>query len=290
MKLGILVVYLVPENDAPILDLHLAQIQKHTDIPFTIYAGTQRLDPKLHERLALYPHLKIPALAPTDLRNAGEHSYYLEQLVRVAIEDGATHLVTLHVDSFPIRSGWAQEFARQLSAGRPLLVVDYGPYTACLFFLRDFYLVHQPRLLLTADERASQDYKRFAEKNAHIDHSGVGYLYRAFCNGLDWVQLKETQKGTGLGSIYQDAIFHLHGTARLAGTPNPSTPSLTARALYRIRGTLRAVVPKAVRRWAWRNFGDILVRVFDRNLIGYSKQQLLDDPDKYLKYMRTGKR
>lgn len=289
MKLGILVVYLVPENDAPLLDLHLAQIQKHTDIPFTIYAGAQRLDPKLRNELALRPHVKIPALAPTDLRNAGEHSYYLEQLVGVAIQDGATHLVTLHVDSFPIRTGWAREFACQLSARHPLMVVDYGPYTACLFFSRDFYLANHPRLLLTPDEHASEEYKRFAEKIVHIDHSGLGYLYRAFCNGLDWIDMKETQKGTGLGSIYQDAIFHLHGTVRLADTPNPSKLSRTARALYRVRATLRAIVPKGVRRWAWRNFGDILVRVFDRNLIGYSKQQLLDNPEKYLEYMRTGK-
>jgi hypothetical protein len=290
MNLGILVFYLVSEEDEEIFDLHLAQIQKHTQVPYTIYAGANRLAPKLRAKLVGDPHVKICALAATNLRNAAEHSFCLEQLARIAIKDGATHLVTLHTDSFPIRDGWAEELASHLSSTRAFAAIDYGPYSACLFFSRDFYLTHQPRFLLSDNELASEQYKRFSKRFAHINHSGSGFFFKAFCNGLAWFPLVETQKGSALGNIYNDAIFHLHGTARLADTASRSAPPRTVRALYRLRGALRAAVPKRVRRWAWQHFGDTLVRVFDRNVIAYSKQELLENPDAYLEYMRSGKK
>jgi hypothetical protein len=178
MKLGIIAVYLLAEDDDKLLDLHLDQIRRHTSAPYTIYAGANRLLPKFIARLQERPEVRICSLDSTDQRNAAENAFYLEQLVKIAINDGATHLVTMHPDSFPIRDGWVEEFDHR--AGTGLAALDSGPYTACLFLTRDFYLDHQPHFLLSDAEYASTMYREFSKHHAHLLHSGIGYIFRAF--------------------------------------------------------------------------------------------------------------
>jgi hypothetical protein len=59
MKLGILVVYLVTEEDERLLDIHLSQIEKTTSVPFRIYAVANRLQPRFRERIESLPYVTI---------------------------------------------------------------------------------------------------------------------------------------------------------------------------------------------------------------------------------------
>lgn len=290
MKLGIVVVYLVGEDDKELLDLHLKQILKHTSAPFTIYAGANRLQPKFQLRLQRNPEIKLCPLISTDQRDAAENSFYLEQLVKIAIDDGTTHIVTLHVDSFPIRDGWVEELSRK-ACGKAFATIDRGPYTSCLFFTRDFYLDHQPHFLLSDAEHSSEAYKKFSRQHLHVLHSGTGYLYRAFVDGLTWCTLNETNLNDAFGVVYDGSIFHLHGNARLSDIPPQSmlNKPRVARMLRKTRVLARAVVPWRTRRVLWDNFGDSLSSL-DKPAMAIAKKKMLENPDAYFGQVRTGKK
>src|SRR5512143_2978557 len=108
MRLAIAVVYLVADSDDDkLLEVHLDQIEKNTPEPYVLYAAANRLPENLRHALARHPNVSILDLPTTELRGSLENAFYLELLVKAAIEDGATHVCTLHMDSFPVRPGWA---------------------------------------------------------------------------------------------------------------------------------------------------------------------------------------
>ena len=83
-------------------------IRTFTNVPYTIYGSVSRLSLDRRQKLATYPEIQQFDFPPTDLRGHLEHGYYLDRLAEAAIQDGATHIVTLHLDSFPVCLGWIQ--------------------------------------------------------------------------------------------------------------------------------------------------------------------------------------
>jgi hypothetical protein len=324
MKLGIAVVYLVGERNEPLLDLHLGQIEKHTQIPFTIYAAVNRLLPQFREKLARHPHVKIcdcqtyqegsglwrhdAAKAATQgLAAVGskyEHSFYLEQLIRAAIEDGVTHVSMLHVDSFPIRSGWAVELAGKLSDRCVLAAItrdektDYKPLTACILYHRDFYLKYQPRLLLSQEQFDSADYKRYCQAQPHVTDSGFGYGFKMFMEGLTWYPLLKSNKGGNhaqFASVHGDLIFHLHAAAFVESTRTVGFTKSTQerRGVGKLVVRLaRALLPPALRQRVRKTLPQRIrdpQEYVDRQAWERERQRLFDDPEGYLDYLRTGR-
>ena len=106
MQLGIVVVYQASMEHAELFNIHLNQIDRCTDVPYTIYAAANRSTPEIRALLADRPRVRICNCPSTDLRGLWEHSFYLEELVKTAVEDGVTHIAVLHMDSFPILPGW----------------------------------------------------------------------------------------------------------------------------------------------------------------------------------------
>lgn len=323
MKLGIAVVYMVSERNERLLDLHLSQIEKNTTIPYTIYGSANRLLPRFREKLEANLHVKI---CPCETYVAGsgllahereqqaanglvrqdckyEHSWYLEQLIRQAIDDGVTHVALFHVDSFPVRYGWDRELIARFS-GRCVLagVVrdtkrDYKPLTAGMLFPREFYLKYQPKLVLTQEQLDSPAYQQYCQACPHCGDSGAGYGFRMFMEGLTWHPLVRSNLGGHhalFGSVHGDMIFHLMATAvvdqqnDVGYTVRPSQRKGLVGAMARLSIRL---VPNALRRRARTHLSARIKkwhRSDDRQEWERERALLLEDPEAYLAYLRTG--
>ena len=297
MKLGIVVVYLLSVENAPLLDLHLKQIERCTLVPYTIYGMALRLDPALLQRLLAHPHVEICACPPTDLMTGFEHAHYLQCLVERALKDGCSHVVTLHVDSFPLQRGWAQTLADKLNSEQPLAVVSPGQYTACLFFRREFYEQHRPALRLTEEQKASMLHQAPGRKFKLNDESGAGYLFAAYEAGLSWHALRDTRRAASPDntfSVFDEMIFHLGGVNRRQVGARQHRPvgaeSLPHRMMTPLLRTAwrlsRIALTPAVRHALWRAVGPrqqhrILDPVIEP-VTERTKQELLNDPDAFL--------
>jgi hypothetical protein len=303
MNLGILVVYLVDEENEALLDLHLRQIESCTTVPYTLYAAVNRLPAQFIGKLQHHSHIKICECLPTDLRGKKEHSFYLECLVREAIQDTVTHIVTLHVDSFPIRRGWIEDLTQRLSPSCPLVTLNRMS-TACLLFPRDFYVHYCPRFLLSEADRSSDQFKLFCEQWNPIDHSGTGYGFKAFCEGFSMSYLKEgnTNAQDTFGIIYEDLMFHLVGAAGIGLSQerkNKTTPrSLNALLLSHLRRVhrplnasmkrlVKLILPASLRRALSEK---VYSEVTAGRLYKEAREELLSDPEAYWEYLRTGRR
>ncbi len=228
MKLGIVTVYLVSEDNEKLLEIHLDKIKENTTSPFTIYAGTNMLLPRFVTKLKQYNFVK-----PCDCSNytgqneerrgSKEHSHYLEQLVKTAIGDGVSHIAIMHPDSFPVKVGWEKYLENKLS-GSCVLASIFPAMSGLTFFARDFYTKYQPRLLPSIQEELSTTWTNFklANQTRNLVETGMGYGYKIFLKGLSWYKLQRTNRGqyhSHFGSIFDDFIFHLGSASEYKNRP-----------------------------------------------------------------------
>jgi hypothetical protein len=300
MKLGIAVVYLVDQDDAGLLEIHLSQIQKLTSVPYCIYASANRLLPRFREKLEQLPSVKICPIPDTDLRGRDEHPHYLEFLIRAAAEDGATHISTFHVDSFPVRAGWAEEIAGRLHGPCVLAAVqrdpqtDRKPVTEFMMFTREFYLSHQPTFRLPGPIMASAGYKRYLAACPHTPDSGVGYGFAIWSAQLSWFPLERVDRWSKryyCGGIYGDLIFHLGGAALYgASTQAASRGQIrAAKVMSLVRRASLPIFPVWLRRRVLSMLG--LERWVETHFtvpaLASAKSELLKDPEQFLHYLRA---
>ncbi len=308
MKLGIVVVYYIKEYNGGLLDIHFKQIERHTKVPYTIYGSVNRLSPKFREKVAGQPKVKICDCPETDIRGDDEHIYYAEHLIRMAIEDGCTHIAILHVDSFPIRSDWAEVLAAKLSGTYRFAAPYYGNYTACLFFSSEYYMTCQPKFRLSTEEYFTDKYRQFCRDFDHIPHAGVGFLYKAYVENHPWFQLREYKKRYDRlvfhSNVYNDLIFHLNAAAATETSPVVNTSFIRLRKILwaffwmpifrtilltkvqqKARGFQRFIVPRRILSWMWRHIG---FPMFYKPINWYERTELLQDPESYLNSLQTG--
>ena len=228
MKLAIIVVYLVSEDNEKLLRIHLNKIKENTTSSFTIYAGTNLLLPQFVNKLKKYDFVKLFKYnnyigQNENRRGAKEHTYYLEQLIKAAIDDGVSHIAILHPDSFPIKIGWETYLEDKLSETCALVSI-FPQMSSCMFFNREFYLKYQPRLLPTAQEEQSLSWINFQKTNLadNLVETGMGHSYKTFLEKLDWYKLNRTNRGeyhNHFGSIFEDIVFHLGSASEYKSRP-----------------------------------------------------------------------
>ena len=305
MRLGIVAVYLVTPGNERLLDLHLEYVERTTSVPYTIFAAAPRLEPGLRERLAAAPRVTIVEMPASELRGPEEHACYLERLVAAALADGVSHVVTLHVDSFPIRRGWDTETAARLDDRCPFAAVvrddevDRKPCTAFIFAESAFLAAHRPTFLLPEATLESAEFTRYARRFRALRDSGIGYGFAAWRAGLRWYALARSNRGEDhchFGSVYDDLVFHL-GAASWARKDFPGSDRL--RVGWRLQrlaaGAARAALPAAAARLvkgaaAWMLPPLVSEPRYAANEREYLtvRDRLFADPEGYLAFLRSG--
>jgi hypothetical protein len=308
VKLGIVVVYLVSDRMRPLLELHLRKIEECTDVPYMIYGSVNRLGSEYRRLVERRPNVQIFEISPAyedaeESRRyvkgmpgralATENGYYLDRLVDLAIEDGATHLCTLHVDSFPVHPGWVDHLLERTRDSVPvaaMLRAENGdtmlPMPACLFCAREFIEVTKPRFTITPDTEELPDWPLFLERYGGEFDTGFGYAFALHRHGMGFAPLLRSNVHDDhylFAGIYDDVVFHLGAAARVdAGAP-------------------------VIFRGAWRGEGQTLEYAAARTdeerqrLIQASHFEnrrtfeniwtnLVRDPDAYIESLRSGQR
>lgn len=298
LRLGIVVVYVVPEESSRLLEIHLDRIARHASLPYTIHGCAPRILAPDRALLESRPEVRLTDLPPTSLRGSEEHSYYLEPLIEIAFSEGATHVVTLHVDSFPVRDGWDRELIARLSDSCVFASLE-RINTACLVFPRAFHDRDRPTLLVSAADAATEDFRRYCASQNPNRHSGIGYGFSAWRRGLSWHALRETttdgeRHGAG---IYDDALFHLKGAVRLSSHPGkvmpPAHRALGSERFETLLRAARMLVPERARLAIRARFGAPLAAAIDDSRARRETERMLDsrerlfaNPDGYVEVLR----
>ena len=300
MKLGVIVVYLVNEDNDKLLDIHLKKIKVNTTSPFTIYAGTNMLLPQFVDKLKQYNFVKLCDCnnyegPDEEGRGAKEHSHYLEQLIKTAIDDGVSHIAIMHPDSFPIKVGWEKYLENKLSKLYSLVSI-FPQMSACTFFNRDFYIKYQPRLLPSTIEESQISWTNFQKANqaTNLVEGGMGYGYKTYLENLGWYKLKRTNRGEyncHLGSVFDDVIFHLGSASEYKNRP------MSGYGKFKLYRYIRRLVAKTLPNTIKKKIQTILSKKvlypeveINRSDFLKSRNKLINDPEGYLYFLRSGKK
>lgn len=295
MKLAILVIYLISDENEKLLDIHLEQIDKYTNSPYKIYASVNLLNLKQRQNLRRNPKIKIcdcPGYeGPMDRDRAlYEHSYYLDYLVKYALEDDITHIVVLHPDSFPIKFKWESILMEYLSESSQLVTLQYSP-TSCMFFKSEFAKEYKPSFVPTIRTQQDKMFLKFLKGRHLILESGIGYKYKAYVEGLTWHELQRTNKGGThyhFGSIFGDLIFHL-GAAEHKDRSFPEQKEFNL--IYSMKRVFGWFIPLVIKNWMRRylSLNPLSLRSKVRQQSFEDVRKLLyAEPDNYIKILRTG--
>jgi hypothetical protein len=220
MKLGITVVYFVKKGEGWLIDLHLQYIRQNTKVPYTIYAAVNRLQKEYRSKLEDAVDVNVCDFKNTNEIAGRENSYYQEQLFRIAMNNGCTHIAVLHVDSFPVSHDWVDFMMEKLEEGCQLTAIerieekDFKPHSSFIFFPVSYYQNYKPALRLSEEEEAQELYRKYSRKFTHIKDSGYGFGYQLFKDNLKWYPLHRSNKKQDheiMAGIYGDRVFHLGG-------------------------------------------------------------------------------
>jgi len=302
MKLAICCVYLLDDEDGPLLDLHLRWIERFTSVPYVVYGSVDRLLPQFREVLGARSDVRVLDFGGTSERGGREHSHYMTLLTYQALEDGATHIAHLHVDSFPVRERWAEDAVEMLESGGAYVgatMTELGettrPRTFGMFVPGAFYEQHGPIGTVMELDRSDPAYEEYRAPFQAGDSSDA-YAYVVHKHGLRWHALPRSNAVDdhyAMGGVYGDTFFHLGAAARARKGFVPQAvqggeakrPSLVRRLARRlIPSGLRDSIPDSLRKVAdptHQKHSEESGRVYAQ-----IRERLLSDPDGYLAYLR----
>lgn len=295
MNLGILVIYLVDEDNERLLDIHLDYLNQYTQSPFKIYAGINLLLPKFKRKLAKYNFIKTfdldPYIGPDDpQRGTKEQSYYLEQLIEIAHKDGITHIAIMHPDSFPIKYGWESYFENLQKQGCSL-ISNYPAMSACMVFEVDNYVKSNLSLLPKTEELVSESWKNFQDlnKTPHIIETGMGMAFQIEQKKQTWYKMKRTNQNNYhdyFAGIFDGRIFHLGSASEYKTRPVRDYDNKSL--LHKIRRKTANILPTIIKEKLKSNLPEhFLFPEIKRNRDSFKsiRENLLLNTDDFFRYL-----
>lgn len=283
MHLAILVVYVFDDARLPLFEYHLARLRRHTDVPFRIFAAAHKVTGAARHRLGEIPEITVvDCTPPVAMGVRDEHSYCLDRLAAHAADGPYSHFSSLHLDSFPVRDGWAQAMADTADDAELSAIVPNG-YSAGLFWTRAFYETHKPSMLVPADERETARFQRFKAAYPTYDHveTGLGYIYAAWRDEVPWRAVTTD----GERKIYEGLLFHLvAGTWRTWSETLPIRRDPLTRAVWPVVCRVCQPMPRRIRARVREWFAD-KDRVFRDGSVNQKRAELaalVRDPDAFV--------
>ncbi len=290
MKLGIACVYFYGPDGGWILDLQLQYISRTlSGCDYTVYAGANRLQSALREKLRVHPHVKVAELPSFDGSGGREHGFYLDLLLRQAVKDGCTHVAALDSDSFPVLPDWPQHLLEHMGSAMRIAAVlrcengdTHLPHPCGYFMHRSFLLDRDPQLYPSETDLASADFQKFLSTTGQRVDTGIGYAYALWKSGEPWLPLPRSNRLNPhflMAGIYGGVFFHLGASAR-----RPSFHlDYTTRPSLRLAARLRQMP------LLWRA-GDLLEDRYlaenERTFRGIATA-LRSDPDRFLTALQS---
>ena len=155
-------------------------------------------------------------------------------------------------------------------------------------FGRGFYLQHQPRLLLTDEERASHAYRRYALHEPHVPDSGVGYGFKLYAKGVHWHRLFAVDEAhtVGRGQVFDDLIFHLGGAVRNPEVGMRNSPSLR-RILTWLQAAVIPYIPQPLKPLLGLLKRPVFLQRLPDGALQEAKRRLFENPEEYVRMLRS---
>ncbi|MBM3675061.1 MAG: hypothetical protein FJW88_08915 [Actinobacteria bacterium] len=299
-SVAILVVYFLrKDTDQQLVQLQLDRIARHTSVPYTLYAAANRATATTRGLLAATPNVALCDVPETELRGNREHAHYLDALVQQALDDGASHLVTLDVDSFPVRDDWIQSLttaAPPASGLAGILRAENGdvalPHPSCTFARRSFFEQYGPSF--SPDSDTTPEFRRFLRTTGQAGDTGIRLGYTLWANDLPWGQLLRSNRHDLhylMAGIYGDLVFHLGAAARAILFRRDLEHSLA----HRLSAPLERYPPRSpsvIRTKKWllgriRNGAEQRLISQNGEIAAVICNWLLADPEGFIAYLRA---
>ncbi len=252
LRLGIIVVYVFEQAMQPMFDLHLSRLRRHTRLPFRIYGAGHKLPAEQWQHVSSAPEIILPNLnIPRQYLEDGvrtEHAYCLARLAEYAFADGCTHVIAMHLDSFPIRDGWEDGFLAPIEDGTSAVVsIVPNGYSAGLCWSKKFKDLYQPPMLIDAETRVTSEFANFVAEFPSFDHieTGLGVIFTAYRNGLGWTRIGTDDDR----KIYGGLVFHMVGaTHKTFIDVQPVRNTFATQLIWSLVGPLARRLPRRIGR------------------------------------------
>lgn len=289
MKLGVCCVYFYGPDSAWLLELQLRHIASTLNgYDYTIYAAANRLQPELRRTLEATPRVRVASLPLYRREGSPEHGFYLDLLLRLAADDGCTHLAAVDSDSFPVLLDWPRVLLRRMDGVRLAAVLrsenldTHLPHPSGLFMDRSFLLDHAPRMFPPKSEiLANPSFRAFLQETGQRADTGIGYGYALWKSKEPWLPLLRSNRRNRhflMAGIYGDVFFHLGASSR--------RPWFYFDYRTRVSLRMRPVLGKIPLLWRLGSWLEERYIASNRHSLQTIMNSLRTDPDRFLSNLK----